>query len=116
MKHLDNIKPILLIAACFLLAAFLYGNIDVSKQAYTDWDSHQYIKIAGASPKLDPYVERPFAFRFIPHYLIGLIPLKIHYSYMLLNYLAIFVLLIALYRFLRFHEVPEQYALAAVIF
>jgi hypothetical protein len=106
----------LLIAACFLLAAFLYGNVDITQEAYADWDLHQYIKIAQAAPELDPTVERPFAFRFLAHYVIGLFPINVHYSYLLLNYAAILILLIVLYRFLVSREVPELYAFFAVIF
>ena len=98
----------LLIVASFLLAAFLYGNIDIANEAYADWDFHQYVKIAEAAPRLDPTVERPFAFRFLPHYLIGMIPLNVHYSYMLLNYTAILILLMVLYRFLLSREVPAR--------
>jgi len=113
---MSTMKYLLLIAASFLLAAFLYGNVDISNDAYADWDLHQYIKIAQAAPELDSTVERPFAFRFLPHYVIGLIPINVHYSYILLNYTTILILLIVLYRFLLSREVPEPYALLAVLF
>ena len=111
---MDKIKYPLLIAASFLLAAFLYGNIDIADEANADWDLHQYIKIAQAAPDLDPTVKRPFAFRFLAHYVIGLIPLNVHYSYILINYTAILILLIVLYRFLLSREVPRSYAFLAV--
>ncbi len=113
---MSTMKYQLLIAASFLLAALLYGNVDISNDAYADWDLHQYIKIAQAAPELDPTVGRPFAFRFLPHYVIGLIPINVHYSYILLNYTTILLLLIVLYRFLLSREVPEPYAFLVVLF
>lgn len=113
---MNHLKYTIIIVACFLLAAFLYGNIDISKDAYADWDYHQYIKIAQAAPELDPSVERPFAFRFGVPYLIGLIPLNLHCSYIVLNYLAILILLVVFYRFLLFRNVPASFAFMAVFF
>lgn len=64
-----------LAVVCGLAAAmiFLYGRIDPGRRPYADWDLAWYRAMARAAPGLAADVQRPFAYRIVGPYVVGLL-------------------------------------------
>ncbi|MCX5752178.1 MAG: hypothetical protein NTW97_00890 [Candidatus Krumholzibacteria bacterium] len=106
--------------ACLLVLAlvtvtmlFLYGRIDYTNAAFKDWDSLIYLDMASASPRLDPDAPRPFAFRLLGPYLVGLIPGSTENAFLAVDLVLSFLLVYLMYRFLRYSGLRPPFACLA---
>ncbi|MGD1049135.1 MAG: hypothetical protein ABR899_10355 [Candidatus Krumholzibacteriaceae bacterium] len=108
---------LLVLAAVVAVMIFLYGHIDVTNEAFKEWDSHRYLAMASAAPHLDPGIPRPFAYRLLGPYLVGLLPGPGERAFLAVD-LALSVLFVYLmYRFLqRFGLRPAFACLATVLY
>lgn len=66
---------VVIILATAALMVFVYGQIDYTVSPYSGWDLAQYLMVSEAAPALDPEVRKPFAYRLLGPYVIGLLPL-----------------------------------------
>jgi hypothetical protein len=103
---------LVLVAAAML---FLYGRIDYTNEAFKDWDSLVYLKMAAASPHLAPDIPRPFAFRLLGPYLVGLLPGSTTGAFRGLDLVLSIFFVYLLYRFLLYFGLRPAFACLATI-
>jgi hypothetical protein len=101
-----------LVAAAML---FLYGRIDYTNEAFKDWDSLVYLKMAAASPHLAPDIPRPFAFRLLGPYLVGLLPGSTTSAFRVTDLVLSLLFVYLLYRFLKYFGLRPAFACLATI-
>jgi hypothetical protein len=119
MKLVETIarerKSLRLILLVYLFLIFLYGEIPYTQDPYNHWDLHDYIKIAQAAPNFDSSVLEPFAFRFLPNYLIGLLPFDKITSFHITTLILSYILLITMYLFLVSQGISRKSALFSLV-
>lgn len=101
--HFDRADRIPLLVLGLVTAAmiFLYGRIDFTSEAFKEWDSLIYIRMAAAVPSLDAGAPRPFAFRLLGPYLTGLLPGPVERSFLVVNVALSLLFVYLLYRLAR---------------
>jgi hypothetical protein len=104
---------LLVLAVVTGVMLFLYGRIDFANEAFREWDSRIYLRMAVASPHLDPAIPRPFAFRILGPYLVGLVPGPAENSFYAVNLLLSVLLVYLLYRFMRYLGLRPAFACIA---
>jgi hypothetical protein len=108
---------VLILALVTAAMLFLYGWIDYTNNAFKEWDSLVYLSMASASPHLDPNVPRPFAFRLLGPYLVGLIPGSTENAFLAVNLALSLLFVYLMYRFLRYFGLRPPFAcLAAILY
>jgi hypothetical protein len=113
----DRADRVSLLVLALVTAAmlFLYGRIDYANPAFKEWDSLVYLNMASASPHLAPDVPRPFAFRLLGPYLVGLIPGSTERSFFAVNLALSALLVYLMYRFLRYVGLRPAFACLGTI-
>jgi hypothetical protein len=106
---------LLVLALVTVTMLFLYGRIDYTNAAFKDWDSLIYLDMASASPHLDPDAPRPFAFRLLGPYLVGMIPGSTENAFLAVNLALSFLLVYLMYRFLKYFGLRPPFACLATI-
>jgi hypothetical protein len=104
---------LLVLALVTVTMLFFYGRIDYTNAAFKDWDSLIYLDMASASPHLDPDAPRPFAFRLLGPYLVGLIPGSTENAFLAADLVLSFLLVYLMYRFLRYFGLRPPFACLA---
>ncbi len=94
---------------------FLYGRIDCGNDAFKEWDSLVYLRMASAAPRLDQAAPRPFAFRLLGPYLVGLIPGSTENAFFAVNLVLSLLFIYLMYRFLRSFGLKPPFACVATI-
>lgn len=108
---------LLILAITTSVMIYLYGQINYTSEQFNGWDLHDYRKMAAASPHLSHDVFRPFAYRILGPYLVGLVPLPTDTSFYLLAIVASYVLVGMFYGFLSYVGLsPSLAALATFLF
>ena len=79
-----------------LVVLFFYGQIAYTVAPYSRWDLRSYLKMATAAPRLAADVPRPFCYRLLGPYLVGLLPLPEPSGFYLLTALAAIALALSL--------------------
>jgi hypothetical protein len=92
---------------------FLYGRIDYTNAAFKEWDSLIYLEMASASPHLDADAPRPFAFRLLGPYLVGLIPGSTENAFLAVDLALSLLLIYLMYRFSRYFGLRPPFACLA---
>ena len=112
-----DVRCLLVLAAVTAALIFLYGEIDYTKDAFTKWDSIIYRGMASAAPRLDPLAPRPFAFRLLGPYLVGLVPGSTDAAFLVANRILSAILIFLMYAFLRrFGLRPEAACVATILY
>ena len=104
---------LLVLALVTVTMLFLYGRIDYTNAAFREWDSLIYLDMASASPRLDPDVPRPFAFRLLGPFLVGLIPGSTENAFLAVDLALSLLLVYLMYRFLRYFGLRPPFACLA---
>jgi hypothetical protein len=104
---------LLVLALVTVTMVFFYGRIDYTNAAFKDWDSLIYLDMASASPRLDPGAPRPFAFRLLGPYLVGLIPGSTENAFLAVDFVLSLLLVYLMYRFLRYFGLRPPFACLA---
>jgi hypothetical protein len=108
---------LLVLALVTVTMLFLYGRIDYTNEAFKEWDSLIYIRMAAAAPRLDADAPRPFAFRLLGPYLTGLIPGPVERSFLSVNLALSLLFVYLLYRLARSFGLRPPFAcLAATLY
>jgi hypothetical protein len=71
--------------------------------------------MASASPHLDPAAPRPFAFRLLGPYLVGLIPGSTENAFLAVDFILSLLLVYLMYRFLRYFGLRPPFACLATV-
>ena len=97
----SNRKYLFLLGACLVCLGmlFLYGTIDYTVYPFSHWDLRSYRRMARAAPHLAEDVPRPFAYRILGPYVVGLLPMSESLGFRLLT-LVVGFSLIPLFYFL----------------
>ena len=74
-----------LLAALSALAIFLYGAVPYTEEPYAGMDLRYYRAMAEASPGISSEMPRPFAYRILGPWLVGLLPLPETAAFYALN-------------------------------
>jgi hypothetical protein len=104
---------LVVLAAVTGVMIFLYGRLDYTSPAFREWDAQTYLRMAEASPGIDHSVPRPFAYRLLGPYLIGLLPGPAERAFYGANLLLSALFVYLLYRFLRFLGLRPAFACLA---
>jgi len=99
-----------------ILAIYFYGKIDYTKEEFRNWDSHQYVKMAKAVPKIDDTIPRPFSFRLLGPYLIGLLTDQYEIGFYIFNVMASIFFIIIFLEFLCYFKIRRSIASIIIIF
>lgn len=94
---------------------FLYGRINYTNEAFAKWDSLIYREMASAAPRLDPLAPRPFAFRLLGPYLVGLVPGPPENTFLIVNLILSAMLIYLMYKFLHYFGLQPRAACIATI-
>ena len=106
---------LLVLAAVTAVMIFLYGRIDYTNEAFTKWDSLIYREMASAAPHLDPLAPRPFAFRLLGPYLVGLFPGPPENAFFIATLILSVLLIYLMYEFLCYFGLQPKVACIATI-
>ena len=113
----DYMKYLILVGAVTGLMTYIYGNISYQNPEYSQWDLNDYRAMAQAAPGLTNHVREPFIFRILGPYLVGLLPLSIDSSFLILSISSGLGLSILLYSYLSANIVqPPIAALGSILF
>jgi hypothetical protein len=89
-----------MLLATTLMMVFLYGRIEYAKKPFSEWDLSSYRAMANSSPQLRANVQRPFAYRLLGPYIVGLLPLPDPLGFYLLTVAVSVLVVLLLYSFL----------------
>lgn len=103
----SNWKYIVLIFITTQLTILFVGLIDFQNPAYQNSDFHKYLQMANTSPSISEDVIRPFVYRIIIPFVVGLLPLDVHHSFLLLNNISLVFLPVILFLFLLDHNISS---------
>ncbi len=109
-------KPYFIIICIAIFAIYFYGTIDYTKEEFRNWDSHQYVKMAKAAPNIDLTIPRPFSFRLLGPYLIGLLTTQYEIGFYIFNVIASFFFIILFFEFLCYFKIRRSIASIIIIF
>lgn len=107
--------PLVILMCVTLLMIFLYGQIAYNREPYAGWDLGKYRVMAQAAPGL-ALTGRPFAYRLLGPYLVGLLPVPDPAGFYGLAVIASFVLVILFYFFLIGEGIQRTAAVITVTF
>jgi len=115
MKNTGALRPLFLLIAVTLLIVFVYGRID--PEVFSGVDLKQYRAIAAESPRISDEIPRPFAYRLLGPYVVGLLPLPDHLGFYILSVLSSISLVILYFLLLRhFGVAPTVASFITVLF
>jgi hypothetical protein len=115
LRNFTCLAIVVLIEA--ILMVILYGQIDYTIAPYANWDLTNYRNMAAASPEIATNICRPFAFRVLGPYLVGLLPISDPQGFYIFSVLASVGLVFLLYRFLCASGLsPSVAAITVVLF
>ena len=95
-----RLKRAAILIATTLLMVFLYGRIEYAKEPFSEWDLSSYRAMANSSPRLNPDVPWPFAYRLLGPYIIGLLPVPDPLGFYLSTVAVSVPVIVLLYLFL----------------
>jgi len=99
MEIADTKKiAVLIIVTCVMI--ILYGRIDYTEQPYSGLDLSYYRQMAGASPRIETDIPKPYAYRLLGPYIAGLLPIADPAAFYVLSILVALACVILLYLFL----------------
>ena len=108
-------RCILILAAVVAVMIFLYGHIDITDKAFKKWDALVYLNMASAAPHLDPGIPRPFAYRLLGPYLVGLIPGPPERVFLAVDLMLSVLFILLMYLFLQLFGLRPAFACLATI-
>ena len=95
-----RVRDLLALSVAALAMVFLYGGIDYRAAPFSGWDLRSYLAMAEAAPGLARGVPRPFVYRLLGPYIVGLMPLREPVGFRLLTLLTTLVLVFLFYGYL----------------
>jgi hypothetical protein len=96
---------------------FLYGGVDYGAERFAIMDLHNYRAMANASPGIAEEVGKPYAYRLLGPYLVGLLGIPIEQGFYLLTVVSSLVLAVLFYFFLKRYRIsPAVAAVTTVLF
>lgn len=99
-----------------ILLFYTYGKIDYRNPEYSIWDLHTYRVMAQASPSILGSERQPFLFRVLGPYMAGLLPFPIEESFLILSFVAGFILPLLLYFYLCSAQINPSIAAGTTLF
>jgi len=97
-----------------VLTVAMAGRIDPANDEYADWDLHEYIEMAEASPKISQEIQSPFGRRVLGPWLVGVVPGDVSTNFYWLTLIAGSLVAIYLYLLILQSGVPPWAAATAV--
>ena len=79
----------------------LYGYIDYNHELFQQIDLVKYWDIADASPGIAAGIRRPWAYRLLGPYVIGLLPIDVPLGFYFLSLTSSIALVILFFKFLQ---------------
>lgn len=98
-----------------ILSSVYYGKINYTVAPYATQDLSWYLRMAVASPNLDPGVTQPFAFRILPPFLVGLLPISEPLGFLILSIVFSICVACLFYYMLRYVGISSNVSLVVVI-
>lgn len=108
-NHLKKHKYIYLLAFICLIQILLSGQADLSTYD-SNHDVVSYRKMALASPDIDGTVGKPFAFRLLAPWLVGLIFTNVDLGFAILNAIVSILFVLTLFHFLQQNSISKRMA------
>ncbi len=108
-------KQIFIIVAVSIFVLLFTGQIEYQQLQYKNSDLTKYIAMAKVSPELNLTIIRPFVYRILVPWFIGLMPFSIPTNFFLLNTVFLILLSIVFYFVLTEFELSTNVALTLTI-
>jgi len=108
-------KHIFVIIAVSIFVLLLTGQIEYQLTQYKDSDLTKYIAMAKSSPELNLNIIRPFVYRILAPWFVGLMPFSIPANFFLLNVIFLVVLSLVFYFTLLEFKLSPNVALTLTI-
>jgi len=100
IKMKTNVKIISLLFIVTLIMIFSYGKIEYTEEPYINWDLKAYRAMSSISPKLNTDISKPFVYRILGPYIVGLLPLPDPMGFYILTVVMAFLCVFLFYFFL----------------
>ncbi|MBF0496845.1 MAG: hypothetical protein HQK58_09790 [Deltaproteobacteria bacterium] len=75
MQKSSDFRNFAILFITTILAVVLYGQINYTVESFSVMDLHSYRKMALASPNISQGIYKPFAYRLLGPFLVGLLPI-----------------------------------------
>ena len=108
-------KHIFIIVAVSIFVLLFTGQIEYQQLQYKNSDLTKYIAMAKVSPELNLTIIRPFVYRILAPWVIGLMPFSIPTNFFLLNTIFLILLSIVFYSALSEFDLSANVALTLTI-
>lgn len=98
-----------------ILMIVLYGQIDYMLEPFASWDLSSYIRMALFSPEINPDIIKPFAYRILGPYLVGLVPIPNILGFYIFSVSFSICLVFQFYYLLRYIGLPANISAVTVV-
>ena len=104
---LRRVGELVSLAAVTLIVLYLYGAIDYAVPPFSGWDLRSYLSMSEAAPGLAPSVHRPFCYRLLGPYVVGLLPLAEPAGFLLITWFSTLALVLLFHGYLASQRVSR---------
>jgi hypothetical protein len=109
-------RYVLVLSFLTAMMIYFYGRIDYTLKPYCDWDLKLYRSMAQAAPHINSEVTKPYAYRLLGPYLVGILPFSNIRSFCVVDTLLAFSLPLLLFWFLCRRGITPPISLLTTFF
>ena len=112
----SDLRSLVILFAVTILMVVLYGQIDYTVEPFATWDLSTYRNMALVSPEINPDLPKPFAYRVLGPYLVGLLPIPDAMGFYAFSVAFSICLVFQFYYLLRYMRLPAAISAVTVMF
>ena len=102
MPKIIDVRNLVILFTMTVLMIVLYGQINYMIEPFAHWDLSSYRSMALVSPEINPDIAKPFAYRILGPYIVGLLPIPETIGFYILSIVFSICLSFQFYYLLRY--------------